>query len=127
MVKKRRQLSSLENSYLELTEHLVRQYGLSLGVFAKPVKRKPRMAKAISPPPITHNPEVLLTPEQASKVLGLSLATLANWRWLGTPYLPYKKIGRLVRYQAGDLTSFVERQKRQNTSEHPQKPGENNV
>lgn len=127
MANKISQHPRLEKSYLELTEHLVRQYGLSLGVFVRKINRKPRIAKAISPLPNNFNPEVLLSPEQASEILGLSLATLANWRWLGTPYLPYKKIGRLVRYQASDLTSFVERQKRQNTSEHPQKPGVNNV
>lgn len=127
MVRKREQLSSLEKSYVELSEHLVRQYGLSLGVLLGAAKPKPQNARAAVTPPLTYSQEMLLSPDQASEILGLSLATLANWRWLGTPYLPYKKIGRLVRYQAGDLTAFVERQKRQNTSEQPQKPGVNNV
>lgn len=117
----------LSTAYLELTEHLVRRYGLSLGMFSGSVKRKPQTTKAISPSTIAYTSEMLLTPEQASKVLGLSLATLANWRWLGIPYLPYKKIGRLVRYQAGDLTAFIERQQRENTSEFPRKHGDNNA
>lgn len=123
MVRKREQLSSLEKSYVELSEHLVRQYGLSLGVLLGTAKPKPQTARAAVTPPLTYSPEMLLSPEQASEILGLSLATLANWRWLGTPYLPYKKIGRLVRYQAGDLTAFVERQKRQNTSQRAQQQG----
>jgi len=127
MVKKIWQHPCLEKSYLELTEHLVRHYGLSFCVFAGAINPKPRIAKAISPPPDTFSPEMLLSPEQASEILGLSLATLANWRWLGTPYLPYKKIGRLVRYQAGDLNAFIERQKRQNTSQRPQQQGDNDA
>lgn len=78
-------------AYLKLTEHLVRRYGLSLSFLACSANRKPRTARAVSPPPNVYSPEMLLSPEQASEILGLSLATLANWRWLGTPYLPYKK------------------------------------
>ncbi|AIK41830.1 helix-turn-helix domain protein [Brucella anthropi] len=118
MVKKRRQLSSLENSYLELTEHLVRQYGLSLGVFAKPVKRKLRMVKAISPPPITYQPEHLLTSEQAAAILGLRSKTLANWRVQGVEKLPFRRIGGAVRYQYGDLLTFIEARKHENTSQY---------
>ncbi|MBJ6718824.1 helix-turn-helix domain-containing protein [Bacillus sp. PR5] len=118
MVEKRRQLSSLENSYLELTEHLVRQYGLSLGVFAKPVKRKPRMVKAISPPPITYQPEHLLTSEQAAAILGLRSKTLANWRVQGVEKLPFRRIGGAVRYQYGDLLTFIEARKHENTSQY---------
>lgn len=118
MVKKRRQLSSLENSYLELTEHLVRQYGLSLGVFAKPVKRKLRMVKAISPPPITYQPEHLLTSEQAAAILGLRSKTLANWRVQGVEKLPFRRIGGAVRYQYCDLLTFIEARKHENTSQY---------
>lgn len=119
--------TEISAAYIKLTEHLVRQYGLSLGVLMGPTKRKPQTAKAVMPSPLTFSPETLLSSEQASEILGLSLATLANWRWLGTPYLPYKKIGRLVRYQAGDLNAFIERQKRQNTSQRPQQQGDNDA
>ncbi len=109
--------AKISAAYFELTEHLVRQYGLSLGVFAKPVKRKPRMAKAISPPPITYQPEHLLTSEQAAAILGLRSKTLANWRVQGVEKLPFRRIGGAVRYQYGDLLAFIEHHKKLNTSQ----------
>lgn len=118
MVEKRRQLSSLENSYLQLTEHLVRRYGLSLGMFAGSVKRKPRTTKAVSSRPITYQPEHLLTSEQAAAILGLRSKTLANWRVQGVEKLPFRRIGGAVRYQYGDLLGFIEARKRENTSQY---------
>ena len=51
----------------------------------------------------------LLTPEQVSELLGVSLHTLAVWRSEGRYNLPYTKTGRLVRYREKDVAAFIER------------------
>ncbi|MHA6646207.1 hypothetical protein [Mesorhizobium sp. A623] len=57
---------SLEQTYLSLTEHLVRDYDLSLNFLENPEKpRSPRQQTA------TYQPSDLLTPAQAAAVLGL--------------------------------------------------------
>ncbi|KAB2662042.1 helix-turn-helix domain-containing protein [Brucella tritici] len=112
-----RNSGKISASYLELTEHLVRQYGLSLGIFAGAIKRKPRIAKAISPSPITFQHHHLLTSEQAAAVLGLRAKTLANWRVEGIEKLPFRRIGGAVRYQYSDLLEFINSNKKINTSQ----------
>ncbi len=49
----------------------------------------------------------LLSPKQAAEFLGVSLDTLAQWRSQrrGPPYV--KLEGRLVRYRAADLESYL--------------------
>ena len=49
----------------------------------------------------------LITPEQAAKRLNVSIRTLAKWRSLGFPSIPYTKIGRCVRYNPTDLDQFL--------------------
>lgn len=49
----------------------------------------------------------LLNESQAAQVLGIAPNTLAVWRCTGRYNLPYIKIGRLVRYRAGDLKRFI--------------------
>ena len=51
--------------------------------------------------------EELLTPRQASEILGIKEQTLAVWRLHGRP-LPYCKIGRLVKYRRSDVLAFIE-------------------
>ncbi len=41
----------------------------------------------------------LLTPCQVAEILGVSVGTLSIWRCLHRYDLPYKKIGRLVKYE----------------------------
>lgn len=49
----------------------------------------------------------LLTPTQASEVLGISVQTLAIWRCNKRYELPYVKVGRYVRYRTSDLSEFI--------------------
>jgi excisionase family DNA binding protein len=51
----------------------------------------------------------LITPEQAADYLGVSTRTLANWRSLGFPNIPYSKIGRCIRYRLADLDDYITR------------------
>lgn len=51
--------------------------------------------------------ERLLTKEQVSDILGISVGTLAVWRATKRYNLPYVKSGRLVRYRAKDVQAFI--------------------
>lgn len=55
--------------------------------------------------------EVLLSPADVSRVLGVPTSTLASWRWAGTGPA-YLRVGRHVRYRAADLDSWIEGQVR---------------
>lgn len=59
----------------------------------------------------------LLESWQAASYLGLSKETLSIWRSTGRYNLRYIKVGRLVRYTAGDLKAFIESRTRTHTSE----------
>jgi excisionase family DNA binding protein len=50
----------------------------------------------------------LLTPEEAAKILGLSVETLNVWRATKRYNLPYVKTGRLVRYKHSDIEAFIQ-------------------
>lgn len=52
----------------------------------------------------------LLTPNQASEILGLSTQTLAIWRCNKRYNLNYVKVGRFVRYRYADIQAFIEAQ-----------------
>mgnify|MGYP003668497355 CR=1 FL=1 len=52
------------------------------------------------------NDDALVDDQVASAELGVTTTTLAIWRSTGRYHLPYVKIGRLVRYQMGDLREF---------------------
>jgi len=49
----------------------------------------------------------LLTPKEASELLGIPEGTLAQWRSQKRGPAFVKLEGRLVRYRAGDLESYV--------------------
>ena len=51
--------------------------------------------------------EEFLTPSEAADVLRLPVQTLANWRHTGKVKLPFKKIGRAVRYSRSELMEFM--------------------
>lgn len=51
--------------------------------------------------------DALLDDAQAAASLGVKPGTLAVWRVTGRYALPYLKIGRLVRYRAGDLAEWL--------------------
>jgi predicted DNA-binding transcriptional regulator AlpA len=50
----------------------------------------------------------LLDDEQAAGLLSIRKTTLQVWRSTNRVQLPYVKVGRLVRYRAGDLRAFIE-------------------
>jgi len=51
----------------------------------------------------------LLTPRQVAEILGVTVGTLSIWRCLRRYDLPYKKIGRLVKYEAQAVADFIDR------------------
>lgn len=53
--------------------------------------------------------EKLLTPNELSKILGVTQHTLAVWRCTGRYNIPYIKAGRLVRYNRDDIAAFIMR------------------
>ena len=55
----------------------------------------------------------LLSRKEAAQCLGLSENTLAKWASLGKPNLPFFLIGGRARYDAGDLTRFIEYHRKQ--------------
>lgn len=50
----------------------------------------------------------LLTPEQVSELTGLSIETLAQWRFRKR-HLAYLKIGRRIRYDPNDIDQYLAR------------------
>lgn len=52
-------------------------------------------------------PDYLLTPDAAAAILETTPGTLAVWRCTRRYPLPWTKIGRKVRYRAGDLLAFI--------------------
>ena len=60
----------------------------------------------------------LLTTEQTADVLGIKPQSLAVWRLRGTPRLPFRKIGQLVRYAESDIEKFLASATRTSTSEN---------
>ena len=53
----------------------------------------------------------LLTVEETAQYLGVTPSTLAVWRVTGRYALVYIKVGRLVKYRAEDVHSFIESRK----------------
>jgi len=51
--------------------------------------------------------ECWLTESEVSKIIGVTRATLQNWRWRGVG-LPYSKFMRSVRYKESDLYEYME-------------------
>ena len=61
------------------------------------------------------DPDVALTPAEASVLLGVTVGTLGNWRWSGRGP-PYVKIGAAVRYVRGSTLAWRDAQTRVSTS-----------
>jgi len=49
----------------------------------------------------------LLTPEQVSKILGITIGTLQIWRTTGRYNFPFVKIGSRVMYREEDIQKFI--------------------
>lgn len=53
--------------------------------------------------------ERLLNTKEVSEILGVTVKSLANSRYTGIGIqVPYKKIGRLIRYKESDLEKYIE-------------------
>jgi len=53
--------------------------------------------------------ERLLNTKEVSKILGVTVKSLANSRYTGIGIqVPYQKIGRLIRYKESDLEKYLE-------------------
>ena len=50
----------------------------------------------------------LLDEKQAATVLNVKPGTLSVWRSTGRYSIPFVKVGRSVRYRAGDLNAWLE-------------------
>jgi predicted DNA-binding transcriptional regulator AlpA len=51
-----------------------------------------------------------LTEKQVSEIIGISVKTLRNDRWLGRR-LPHSRFGRCVRYRLDDVVRYMESRK----------------
>lgn len=60
--------------------------------------------------------QLLTTPQAAEYLGGLKPNTLEGWRVRGEG-VPYRKIGRLVRYRIEDLDAYLDAQTRTSTSQ----------
>ncbi len=63
------------------------------------------MATSITGPTIRDTGR-LLRPRELSELLGVPVATLANWRSARTGP-PFVKVGRHVRYRTGDVDEWI--------------------
>lgn len=61
--------------------------------------------------------DTLLDDAQAAAALGLKPSTLGVWRSTGRYALRYLKVGRRVKYKAGDLVEWLESRARLHTGE----------
>jgi predicted DNA-binding transcriptional regulator AlpA len=52
--------------------------------------------------------QILLKPNEVSKILGVEVETLNVWRSNKRYNLPYIKIGSLVRYRKQDIDNFIQ-------------------
>ena len=59
--------------------------------------------------------ERLITPEEASEILGVTAKSLANSRYTRTGIdIPYIRLGNRIRYQESDLIAYIEKNKTKN-------------
>ena len=65
----------------------------------------------------TSTRDELLSPREASKQLGISRKTMANWRSNGTTSLQFVSVGRRVFYRQSDIDAFVKGSTMLSTSE----------
>ena len=63
----------------------------------------------------------LITETHAANILGLKVATLRRWRWVGRGP-QFIKVGEAVRYDPADIHQFIEAGRRRSTSDDPIAP-----
>jgi hypothetical protein len=65
------------------------------------------MTSAKPPQNISH----LLEPLEVSKILGVTVKSLAVWRCTKRYDLPYIKVGKSVKYRPEDIQAFIDSRK----------------
>lgn len=63
----------------------------------------------------------MVTPDQAAKILGKSIATLANWRWRGIGPIFHNPQRHVVYYSTDELEAWMRGNTKRSTSD-PDKP-----
>jgi dimeric dUTPase (all-alpha-NTP-PPase superfamily) len=54
--------------------------------------------------------ERLITPEEASEILGVTAKSLSNSRYTGTGLqVPYIKLGKIIRYKKSELEVYIDK------------------
>ena len=54
--------------------------------------------------------ERLITPEEASEILGVTAKSLSNSRYTGTGLqVPYIKMGKIIRYKKSELEAYIDK------------------
>lgn len=61
-------------------------------------------------------PSELLTPDELSQLLGVSVKTLAVWRYTGRHALPYIRCGASIRYQRQAVAEWLEKRTQTQTN-----------
>ena len=59
----------------------------------------------------------LLTPKEFSKLVGVSVGTLAVWRTHKNPDIPYTKLGGKVLYHIDDINDWMQSHTRGHTTQ----------
>jgi excisionase family DNA binding protein len=71
--------------------------------------------QSITPKVLTQSKNLasdLISPLEASLLLGVSVDTLSVWRCTGRYNLPFVKVGRLVKYRKKDIDTWLENRAR---------------
>ncbi|MBL4834087.1 MAG: helix-turn-helix domain-containing protein [Pseudomonas sp.] len=68
------------------------------------------------------SPAALLTPAQASQLLGVSVKTLATWRSTGRHSLPYIRCGARIRYQQQAIATWLNQRTQTATADQSRGP-----
>ena len=70
--------------------------------------------------------DALRDERSVAEILGVRPATLQQWRWLGKGPT-FIKVGGRIRYTDADISEFIDRQRRQSTSDDSRPLGDANV
>ncbi len=62
----------------------------------------------MSKTPISLYDDLIITTEEAAKLISTPAKSLSKWRSTGEHNIPYIKIGRNVRYRTADLRKWIE-------------------
>ena len=65
------------------------------------------MTTQITPPPTPGG--YRYAHSQAAHYLGITPGTLAKWRSVGHPHVPYYKVGKKIIYHQADLQAYLDR------------------